>query len=602
MATHDQSTKGVTKLIDRMSDGLVAVDEEWQIEICNERARTILERSGTSVTGRDLWEVLPELVDTPLYERCQRAMDERIPEVFETTVAPIDATLSVRCFPTDGGLSIYLRNVSLSRHRETELTRYVTVVEAVSDGLVVFDDTKTVTMVNEALERLLGVSRGVIVGESAVTLDEVTRLDETDVESLVGAVEAIHAGVTERQLEFVLSDVVDRSALELRLVPLPTGSSGTVAGVFRDITARHERERVITTLHDATRQLFRTADTQEICATAVHTSADVLDLQTSGIWLLDEEHNRLEPIAATEGARENFGGLPQFTDTEGLVWDVFRAGEPELFHDVSGLADHCEFDVPIRSELIVPIGDRGVLMAGDPAPNTFDDHDLDLAELLAAHTEVALERGEKERRSQSQTAALKRRNQRLETIGDLVSGPISDILSTLEATIDDDAAAEDPLDDIHDLLEDIGHIAGTSGEPTAKEVCPLSDTVAEAATHLDCQPTLATECRVTLRADREQFVRLLVALCRIVAGDTGSTVRIDTRSGGDSPHVDQLVLKTEEDDSRDSTTAEVASDVEAAVATRIANSHGWTTTQDSAHDAHIARIMEITTLSTAPSD
>lgn len=602
MATHERPTTGVTNLIDRMSEGFLAVNQNWQIELCNERARAVLNRSNVSVTGRNLWELLPELVDTPLYERCQRAMAERIPETFETTVAPIDATLSVRCFPTDAGLSVYIRNVSLSRHRETELTRYVTVIEAVSDGLVVFDDAGSVTMVNEALETLLDVSRGVLIGKSASTLHERTLLDDEDVGSLVDALEAIHSGATERQLEFYVSDPVDRSALELRLVPLPTGSTGTVAGVFRDITARHERERVITTLHDATRQLFRAADTNEICATAVHTSADVLDLTISGIWLLDEERNRLEPIAATRGARENFGGLPQFTDTEGLVWDVFRAGSPELFHDVSGLADRCEFDEPIKSELIVPIGDRGVLMAGDPAPETFDDHDLELAELLAAHTEVALERGEKERRSRTQTAALKRRNERLETIGDLVTGQVTETLSALEATIDNNDDTDEQFAEIHDRLEDIGHIAGTSNEPTAREVCSLSGTVTEARTLLE-SANITVARNATLRADREQFVRLLAGLSRMIADTTPATVHLDVESATGCQHVDQLLVGTDEDSSPAVVAAENGrEDVEQTIVTRIARSHGWTVEYDPIDPQTVARITDMTTLSTEQND
>jgi PAS domain S-box-containing protein len=599
MATHDRSTTGVTELIDRTSEGVLSVDEDWRVEVCNERARTILELSGEPVTGQSLWELRPDLVATPLYERCQRAMCEQIPETFETTPGAIDATLSVRCFPTDGSLSLYVRNVSLSRHRETELTRYATVVEAVSDGLVVFDDAGTIMLVNEALETLLDVRRGQIVGEPAASLAEQTLLDRSDVTSLVDAVESIEGGATEQHLDVELSsEQTDRSALELRLVPLPTGSAGTVACVFRDITARYERERVVTTLHDATRQLFRTADREEICATAVHTSADVLDLQTSGIWLLDEEHNRLDPIAATEGAREHFGGLPQFTDTDGLVWDVFRAGEPKLFHDLSGLAQRCPFDVSIRSELIVPIGDCGVLMAGDPAPEAFDDHDLDLAELLAAHTEVALERGQRERRSRSQTAALERRNRRLETIGDVVTGPIDDALATLEAAADgqDDTGAQ--LAALQGLLDDVAAIAGTSDEPTARDVCSVAEAAASAETALDQTVTLDVETDATVRADRDQFVRLLTALFETVTGGAPGTIAVATERS-DSSRVEQVVVEaTRQPPADDGTHDETTLQIEQAVAKRIACNHGWTVLCPPDESGSVGRLADVTTLST----
>jgi len=603
MATHDRTaTTELGNLVDRMSEGFVAVDEEWTVTVCNRRARTILDLSGADVIGVELWELLPEAVDTPLYERCQRAQELGTREIFETELTCLDAVLSVRCYPTDAGLSMYVRNVSLSRHRETELTRYATVVEAVSDGIVVFDESRTVTMVNEALETLLDVFRGRIIGRSVAELDECTALSEANVTTLADAVGAIQNGATERQLDLDVSHD-DRSALGLRLVPLPTGSQGTVAGVVRDITDRYERERVVTALHDATQQLFERTEPRAICAAAVHTSADVLDLRISGIWLLDEEYNRLDPIAATSGARENFGGLPHFTDTAGPVWDVFRTGEPALHHDVDETTSGEAPELPVRSELIVPIGDRGVLLAGDPDADAFDEHDLELAELLAAHTEVALERSERERRLGSKTAELERREQRLRTVDRILEGPLDDVLADLEAAIADESDADERLATAARLLADASRIAGGPDDPIRKESCELADVADEAAEALEAASVLDARVDGTVRADPDRLVRLFVAFLRL-AGDENATgdVAIDV-PGEKSPRSDQLLVEidgtvpTGDDPTAvDPSASDATASIELAVARRIVHDHGWTLDVESTTTATHVRLDDLTTL------
>ena len=113
-------------ILDRMADGVFAVDTDWQITYANEPARELLESAmadgvlgddGT-VDGHDLWESIPEAVDTTFHERYHEALESQEPVSFEEYYEPLDAWFDVRAFPSDSGLSVSLRDITEQRRLE----------------------------------------------------------------------------------------------------------------------------------------------------------------------------------------------------------------------------------------------------------------------------------------------------------------------------------------------------------------------------------------------------------------------------------------------------------------------------------------------------
>ena len=113
-------------VLDRMADGVFAVDADWQITYANETAREILEAAmpaevlddAETIDGLHLWESIPEAVDTTFYERYHGALASQEPVAFEEYYAPLDAWFDVRVFPSDSGLSVYLRDITDQRRLE----------------------------------------------------------------------------------------------------------------------------------------------------------------------------------------------------------------------------------------------------------------------------------------------------------------------------------------------------------------------------------------------------------------------------------------------------------------------------------------------------
>lgn len=158
------------------------------------------------------------------------------------------------------------------------------------------------------------------------------------------------------------------------------------------------RQEMIESLHTATRDMVAMKDTEQVCKTAVDAAEELLDFSITGIWLSDDTGRRLEPVATSEEGERVIGELPVYSAAkESLSWQAFESGETRVYDDLQTEAGLANTETPIQSEIIVPLGDAGIMNIGSLTAHSFDETDVHTAELLGANTATALERVERER-------------------------------------------------------------------------------------------------------------------------------------------------------------------------------------------------------------
>ncbi|WP_121742721.1 sensor histidine kinase [Natronorubrum halophilum] len=511
-------------ILDRVTDAFFALDTDFRFTYLNARAETLLKRSREDLIGRVMWDEFPQTVETQFPDGFHRAMDEQVPVSFEIYHARLETWFEARAYPSETGLSVYMRDVTGRKSQETTLAQHAAVVEAVHDAVVTLDRNREIVTVNNALEKTLGIDRSGLIGEHVETLTQNAGISDDHAVEIGRAITDIDVGsATKRQLEvpFTAADGTDHIG-EVRFVPIEDDLA-TVAGVIRDVTDRHEYERVVTSLHEVTRWLLESDDPAEICAIAVHAGSDLLDLPLSGVWLLEEEHGYLDPVAGTAGAHDEFGGLPRFYPGEGLIWDTFESGVVERFDDLETVEDLYNPDSPIRSEIIAPIGTHGVLMTGSLEPHRFDETDVDLISTLVENTRAALDRADREQVLRDRSAELERQTERLESIAEILSSDLKQQLSTVANALDGDGDAadewefplaedsvEETLDRAEQLVDDVREFARNASTVGTRSRVQLESAIEEALEQspLDADRVIV-EQPATLRADADRFVHLL---------------------------------------------------------------------------------------------
>ncbi|WP_247009791.1 ATP-binding protein [Halorientalis litorea] len=124
-------------ILDRVTDAFVGLDRNWQFTYLNERGKTaVCEAAGTEYTveelrGQSIWDVVPEAADTDFYDEYHRAMETQSTRTFKEYYGPLSTWFEVRAYPSDTGLSVFLRDVTEQHEQRQELKHRETVLREV---------------------------------------------------------------------------------------------------------------------------------------------------------------------------------------------------------------------------------------------------------------------------------------------------------------------------------------------------------------------------------------------------------------------------------------------------------------------------------------
>lgn len=188
------------------------------------------------------------------------------------------------------------------------------------------------------------------------------------------------------------------------------GKPVRATGALVDITESKERERTLKHLHQISRELIQAKTPQDICEIVASAAQEVVGPSANALYLWNESEGVLEPRASTPDTDDIIGDLPTFSPGSSIAWDVFIDGDTLVFEDVRDHPRVFNQETPIRSELLVPLGEYGVLISGATSPGVFTDSNVQLAETLAANTTAALQRADREQDLREKERVLREQN------------------------------------------------------------------------------------------------------------------------------------------------------------------------------------------------
>lgn len=104
------------EILESISDAFYAVDKAWRFTYVNRRAEQLWRRRRETLIGKRIWDEFPNGPATEAYARLHEALDTQTPAQFETHSAFLDSWVEVNVYPSEGGLSVYFRDVT-EQHR-----------------------------------------------------------------------------------------------------------------------------------------------------------------------------------------------------------------------------------------------------------------------------------------------------------------------------------------------------------------------------------------------------------------------------------------------------------------------------------------------------
>jgi PAS domain S-box-containing protein len=143
-----------------LEDGFVILDRNWCFTYLNDRKAEIWAIHREEAIGKNIWELLPDLVGSELESGLHQVMREQTPMQFEHRDANSNRWFDNRVYPTADGLAIICTDISHRKHSEAGLKesqrRFRRLVESNLFGVVFGDNFGGLHYANEYLLNLVG--------------------------------------------------------------------------------------------------------------------------------------------------------------------------------------------------------------------------------------------------------------------------------------------------------------------------------------------------------------------------------------------------------------------------------------------------------------
>jgi len=461
---------------------------------------------------------------------------------------------------------------------DTDSERYRRLIEYSSDLIGVLDEDGTVQFMSPSVVRILGYDPADFEGENA--LEHIHPEDESRVLEAYSALvenpeasEVVEFRYRTADGEWVWLETRGQNRLDDDVI------DGIVV-VSREITARKRREHALETLHDRTREMLQADSREKIAELAARTAEEAMGYPYTVVRLVSADERYLEPVAVTDRAREVLGERPIYEIGEGTAGSAFESGDVEIFDDLGAIDDGFDRG-DAKTGLFVPVGDHGVICIGETESGALDQEDIQLSRILAANTEVALDRLERE-------TELARQNERLEEFASVISHDLSSPLnvamgrlSLVEGNEDQVEAIGNALDRMEALIQDVLALARKGQTVDETQPVVLSEIGKQCFRNVSTREvTLEVESDGTILADPARLPEIFENLFRNAVEHGGEDVTITVGTTRDGFYVEDDGPGIPPDDldrifEAGFSTSEEGTGFGLSIVEQIAEAHGW---------------------------
>ena len=554
-----ESDRRIREVHERITDAVVAVDEEWRYTYVNPRAEELLYRDAESLFGERLWDEFPAVADSEFEPAFREAMASQETVTVEAYFEPTEAWYEAHVYPDENGVSIYFRDVTERRERERDLReeRAFTegVLEALPDVLYAFDAEGNFLRWNDRLETVTGYDAEEI--ESMTPLDFIPEDEQAKISESIAAVFENDGDVTVES--YFETKEGERIPYEFTgaLLTDAEGEPVGLVGVGRDLSERRERERRFEAIFDNTYQFTGLADPDGT--------------------LLEANETALE-----------FGGLDREDVVGKPMWEApWFADIPETRERAREALGEAAEGTFVREELPVQGADDRAIIDFSARPLYDADGEVDLL-ILEGRNISELKSRERQ---------LERQNERLEEFAGVLSHDLRNRLGVAEGYLT--LANEDPdpeyldqaltaLGRMGDLVDDVLALAREGQVVDDPQAVSLDQVLSRAVGNVPTEGADVTvECPEgqEVLADAERLSVLVENLVGNAVAHAGDEPTVQVTLDGDR-------LLVEDDgpgipaDQRESafeaghTTSTEGTGFGLAIVERIAEAHGWSVEVD----------------------
>ncbi|MDI6913050.1 MAG: ATP-binding protein [Desulfitobacteriaceae bacterium] len=114
----------ISKILQGISDGFFALDSEWKFTFVNYETQKLIGKVNNSLSGKSLWEVFPQIMDSLTYEKMHEAVSLNEALHWEAEGFGIhDQYYEYHAYPFKEGLTVFFRDITEMKRQQQEFGR-----------------------------------------------------------------------------------------------------------------------------------------------------------------------------------------------------------------------------------------------------------------------------------------------------------------------------------------------------------------------------------------------------------------------------------------------------------------------------------------------
>ncbi len=127
------------KILESIGDAFISVDNKWTVSYWNKQAEELMGIDRKNILNRPLWEILPDSNEYDFYKNLNKSQQNNKKVTFEAFHPAFNLWLEVNVYPSENGLSIFIKDVSERIAAEEKIRqsneRFEKATEATNDAI-----------------------------------------------------------------------------------------------------------------------------------------------------------------------------------------------------------------------------------------------------------------------------------------------------------------------------------------------------------------------------------------------------------------------------------------------------------------------------------
>jgi two-component system sensor histidine kinase UhpB len=113
--------KNYRELVERISDGFIALDSNWYFTYVNKKAGELFNTSSASLVGKNMWAQFPPIMEEAIYHAYLQALQTQKNIYLKEYSAALNKWLETTIYPSKTGISVYFRDITEQHQSELNL-------------------------------------------------------------------------------------------------------------------------------------------------------------------------------------------------------------------------------------------------------------------------------------------------------------------------------------------------------------------------------------------------------------------------------------------------------------------------------------------------